>query len=52
MPELIAGDTSTRWPRDRRVLRALLELSRADSVPPDAEGEDMVSHSLKESRSS
>ncbi|KAH9630893.1 hypothetical protein HF086_014634 [Spodoptera exigua] len=42
MPELIAGDTTTRWPRDRRVLRALLELSRADSVPPEAEREDIL----------
>ncbi|CAH2101957.1 unnamed protein product [Euphydryas editha] len=36
MPELVNGST-TRWPRDRRVLRALLELSRTDSVPTEPE---------------
>ncbi|XP_061728069.1 ankyrin repeat domain-containing protein 50 isoform X1 [Cydia pomonella] len=33
MPELISGNTDARWPHDRRVLRALLELSRSDSAP-------------------
>ncbi|KAJ8706276.1 hypothetical protein PYW08_010902 [Mythimna loreyi] len=42
MPELIAGEATTNWPRDRRVLRALLELSRADSVPTEAEREDIL----------
>ncbi|KAI8433351.1 hypothetical protein MSG28_015396 [Choristoneura fumiferana] len=32
MPELAGRDA--RWPRDRRVLRALLELSRAAPAPP------------------
>ncbi|XP_064076065.1 ankyrin repeat domain-containing protein 50 [Vanessa tameamea] len=36
MPELVNG-SSTRWPRDRRVLRALLELSRTDSAPTEPE---------------
>ncbi|XP_075988656.1 uncharacterized protein LOC142984759 isoform X2 [Anticarsia gemmatalis] len=42
MPELISGEATTRWPRDRRVLRALLELSRADSVPPEATREHIL----------
>ncbi|XP_063836462.1 ankyrin repeat domain-containing protein 50-like [Ostrinia nubilalis] len=30
MPELVGGDASGRWPRDRTVFRTLLELSRTD----------------------
>ncbi|CAG4986288.1 unnamed protein product [Colias eurytheme] len=37
MPELVSGEETARWPRDRRVLRALLELSRADSREPDVD---------------
>ncbi|CAH0713010.1 unnamed protein product, partial [Brenthis ino] len=36
MPELVNGN-SLHWPRDRRVLRALLELSRTDSMPTEPE---------------
>ncbi|KAL0809230.1 hypothetical protein ABMA28_011449 [Loxostege sticticalis] len=30
MPELVGGDATGRWPRDRIVFRTLLELSRTD----------------------
>ncbi|XP_063545406.1 ankyrin repeat domain-containing protein 50 [Cydia strobilella] len=45
MPELISGNTDARWPHDRRVLRALLELSRSDSAPGETTEEipDLVS---------
>ncbi|CAK1592916.1 unnamed protein product [Parnassius mnemosyne] len=44
MPELVSGSASVRWPRDRRVMRALLELSRADPTPtePDSEHLDEI----------
>lgn len=44
MPELVNGSTP-RWPRDRRVMRALMELSRTDSVPtePEEDVNDLVS---------
>ncbi|CAH2056153.1 unnamed protein product, partial [Iphiclides podalirius] len=35
MPELVGGGAGARWPRDRRVLRALLELSRAEEAPAE-----------------
>ncbi|XP_047513171.1 ankyrin repeat domain-containing protein 50 [Pieris napi] len=41
MPELVNGEMTTPWPRDRRVLRALLELSRADSVPTEPEVDEL-----------
>ncbi|XP_038219833.1 ankyrin repeat domain-containing protein 50, partial [Zerene cesonia] len=38
MPELVSGEETARWPRDRRVLRALLELSRTDGArEPDGD---------------
>ncbi|XP_061381523.1 ankyrin repeat domain-containing protein 50 isoform X2 [Danaus plexippus] len=44
MPELVNGSTP-RWPRDRRVMRALMELSRTDSVPtePEEDVNDLLS---------
>ncbi|XP_053621795.1 ankyrin repeat domain-containing protein 50-like isoform X2 [Plodia interpunctella] len=33
MPELVTGEAAPRWPRDRRVFKTLLELTRADSIP-------------------
>ncbi|CAG9576918.1 unnamed protein product [Danaus chrysippus] len=44
MPELVNG-TTTRWPRDRRVMRALIELSRTDSAPtePEEDVNDLLS---------
>ncbi|CAK1546423.1 unnamed protein product [Leptosia nina] len=52
MPELVNGELTAQWPRDRRVLRALLELSRADSVPTEPEADefnDMMSTEQVES---
>jgi hypothetical protein len=47
MPELVNGEAGGRWPRDRRVFRTLLELSRGDSVPPDADSSDVDLVSLE-----
>ncbi|KAM3955505.1 LOW QUALITY PROTEIN: uncharacterized protein ACR2FA_010574 [Aphomia sociella] len=41
MPELVSGSGSARWPRDRRVFRTLLELSRGDSVAAESDAEDI-----------
>ncbi|XP_068622385.1 ankyrin repeat domain-containing protein 50 [Battus philenor] len=41
MPELVSGGVSVRWPRDRRVMRALLELSRAQPTPAEPDSEHL-----------
>ncbi|XP_013143376.1 PREDICTED: ankyrin repeat domain-containing protein 50 isoform X1 [Papilio polytes] len=40
MPELVSGGEA-RWPRDRRVMRALLELSRAEPTPNVSDSEHL-----------
>ncbi|XP_052748946.1 ankyrin repeat domain-containing protein 50 isoform X2 [Galleria mellonella] len=41
MPELISGSGGAGWPRDRRVFRTLLELSRSDSVTAESDAEEI-----------